>query len=151
MPKRKSASQPDDEPPLRRSTRQKTAAAPATDTRPPKSNLNKKPTDAKSSKPVAANPVDAKKASKKSRDEEEKQQGTRTKLKPAAGAKPKKSSSPATANAKAEASPTEPSSTGRQYWLMKAEPESRIENGVDVKFSIDDLASKTEPEPWDGK
>lgn len=40
--------------------------------------------------------------------------------------------------------------TGRQYWLMKAEPESRLEKGHDVKFSIDDLASKTEPEPWDG-
>lgn len=37
-----------------------------------------------------------------------------------------------------------------QYWLMKAEPESRIEKGRDVKFSIDDLASKTEPEGWDG-
>ena len=33
---------------------------------------------------------------------------------------------------------------------MKAEPESRLENGHDVKFSIDDLASKTAPEPWDG-
>lgn len=33
---------------------------------------------------------------------------------------------------------------------MKAEPESRFENGVDVKFSIDDLAAKSEPEPWDG-
>jgi hypothetical protein len=39
----------------------------------------------------------------------------------------------------------------RNYWLLKAEPESRLENGVDVKFSIDDLAAKTEPEPWDGK
>ena len=38
-----------------------------------------------------------------------------------------------------------------QYWLMKAEPETRIEKGHDIKFSIDDLASKTEPEPWDGK
>ncbi|KIW72237.1 hypothetical protein, variant [Phialophora macrospora] len=37
-----------------------------------------------------------------------------------------------------------------QYWLMKAEPESRIEKGHDVKFSIDDLAAKTEPEAWDG-
>lgn len=41
------------------------------------------------------------------------------------------------------------------YWLMKAEPESRIEknaNGhdVDVKFSIDDLRARSEPEPWDG-
>ncbi|KAI1479579.1 DUF55-domain-containing protein [Daldinia eschscholtzii] len=42
------------------------------------------------------------------------------------------------------------SSSERSYWLLKAEPESRFENGVDVKFSIDDLASRTEPEPWDG-
>lgn len=34
---------------------------------------------------------------------------------------------------------------------MKAEPESRIEKGKDIKFSIDDLAAKTDPEPWDGK
>ncbi|KAF2085079.1 DUF55-domain-containing protein, partial [Saccharata proteae CBS 121410] len=38
----------------------------------------------------------------------------------------------------------------KAYWLMKAEPESRLENGVDVKFSIDDLAARAEPEPWDG-
>lgn len=38
-----------------------------------------------------------------------------------------------------------------QYWLMKAEPESRIEKGVDVKFSIDDLATRPEPEGWDGQ
>ncbi|KAJ5891618.1 Thymocyte nuclear protein 1 [Penicillium subrubescens] len=40
--------------------------------------------------------------------------------------------------------------TGRSYWLMKAEPESRLEKGVDVKFSIDDLAAAKAPEPWDG-
>jgi hypothetical protein len=39
----------------------------------------------------------------------------------------------------------------KNYWLLKAEPESRFENGVDVKFSIDDLAAKAEPEPWDGR
>lgn len=33
---------------------------------------------------------------------------------------------------------------------MKAEPESRLEKGHDIKFSIDDLAAKTEPEPWEG-
>ncbi|KAJ3536061.1 hypothetical protein NM208_g6879 [Fusarium decemcellulare] len=33
---------------------------------------------------------------------------------------------------------------------MKAEPETRLENGVDVKFSIDDLRDKDEPEGWDG-
>lgn len=37
-----------------------------------------------------------------------------------------------------------------QYWLMKAEPESRIEKGHDVKFSIDDLQQRVEPEGWDG-
>lgn len=39
---------------------------------------------------------------------------------------------------------------GRSYWLLKAEPESRLVKGVDVKFSIDDLRAATEPEPWDG-
>ncbi|KAI9797102.1 MAG: hypothetical protein M1835_002090 [Candelina submexicana] len=38
----------------------------------------------------------------------------------------------------------------RAYWLMKAEPESRIEKGIDVKFSIDDLKNVKEPEPWNG-
>lgn len=37
------------------------------------------------------------------------------------------------------------------YWLMKAEPESRMEKGKDVKFSIDDLKNAPEPEGWDGK
>jgi hypothetical protein len=37
------------------------------------------------------------------------------------------------------------------YWLLKAEPESRFEDGVDVRFSIDDLRSRTKPEGWDGK
>lgn len=37
------------------------------------------------------------------------------------------------------------------YWLMKAEPESRIEKGKDVKFSIEDLENATEPEAWDGE
>jgi hypothetical protein len=36
------------------------------------------------------------------------------------------------------------------YWLMKAEPETRMEKGVDVKFSIDDLAAANEPQGWDG-
>ncbi|KAJ5294177.1 hypothetical protein PENANT_c028G06149 [Penicillium antarcticum] len=42
------------------------------------------------------------------------------------------------------------SDTNRSFWLMKAEPESRMEKGVDVKFSIDDLAAATVPEAWDG-
>lgn len=40
--------------------------------------------------------------------------------------------------------------TGPAYWLMKAEPDSRLVNGIDIKFSIDDLAAVTEPEPWSG-
>ncbi|PQE32424.1 thymocyte nuclear 1 protein [Rutstroemia sp. NJR-2017a WRK4] len=66
-------------------------------------------------------------------------------------------STPACSSAKptksAGSNTTNPSSTelpARQYWLMKAEPESRLEKGHDIKFSIDDLAAKTEPEPWDG-
>lgn len=39
---------------------------------------------------------------------------------------------------------------GPAYYLMKAEPESRIEKGKDVKFSIDDLKAAKEPEGWDG-
>lgn len=40
---------------------------------------------------------------------------------------------------------------GPSHWLMKAEPESRMEKGVDVKFSIDDLKNAKEPEGWDGE
>jgi predicted RNA-binding protein with PUA-like domain len=39
---------------------------------------------------------------------------------------------------------------GPKYWLLKAEPESRIHNGKDVKFSIDDLMNVDAPEPWSG-
>uniref|UniRef100_A0A8C8U550 Thymocyte nuclear protein 1 n=1 Tax=Peromyscus maniculatus bairdii TaxID=230844 RepID=A0A8C8U550_PERMB len=38
------------------------------------------------------------------------------------------------------------------YWVMKSEPESRLEKGVDVKFSIEDLI-KAQPKQiacWDG-
>ncbi|KAI6714787.1 hypothetical protein PZA11_005080 [Diplocarpon coronariae] len=58
---------------------------------------------------------------------------------------PKPSERPSTAT-----DPHGQAPTARQYWLLKAEPESRIEKGKDIKFSIDDLAAKTEPEPWDG-
>uniref|UniRef100_A0AAY4ASE5 Thymocyte nuclear protein 1 n=1 Tax=Denticeps clupeoides TaxID=299321 RepID=A0AAY4ASE5_9TELE len=37
------------------------------------------------------------------------------------------------------------------HWLMKSEPESRIENGVDVKFGIEDLkALPNQTGCWDG-
>lgn len=38
-----------------------------------------------------------------------------------------------------------------QYWLMKAEPDTRLEKGVNVAYPIDRLAAATEPEPWDGE
>jgi len=63
---------------------------------------------------------------------------------------PKKTSHPAPAKTSNSKTSSSPPATSRQYWLMKAEPESRLESGHDIKFSIDDLASKTEPEPWDG-
>ncbi|KAH7001065.1 PUA-like domain-containing protein [Ilyonectria destructans] len=46
--------------------------------------------------------------------------------------------------------PDAPKHDGEWYWLMKAEPETRMENGIDVRFSIDDLRAKEKPEGWDG-
>ena len=46
--------------------------------------------------------------------------------------------------------PFEEEDSDSQYWLMKAEPDSRIEKGIDVAYPIDKLAAATEPEPWDG-
>ncbi|KAJ4859285.1 EVE domain-containing protein [Trichoderma breve] len=49
-----------------------------------------------------------------------------------------------------KASSDAPRHDGEWYWLMKAEPETRFENGIDVRFSIDDLRAKEKPEGWDG-
>ncbi|KAF2663410.1 DUF55-domain-containing protein, partial [Microthyrium microscopicum] len=38
----------------------------------------------------------------------------------------------------------------KNYWLFKSEPDTRLEKGTDVSFSIDDLMRCTEPEPWTG-
>ena len=39
----------------------------------------------------------------------------------------------------------------KSYWLMKSEPESRIENGHEMKFGFDDLkANKDQTTWWDG-
>lgn len=37
-----------------------------------------------------------------------------------------------------------------KYWLLKSEPEVRMEDGYAIKFSIDDLAAKETPEGWEG-
>ncbi|KAM3475310.1 hypothetical protein MY5147_003799 [Beauveria neobassiana] len=47
--------------------------------------------------------------------------------------------------------PDAPKHEGEWYWLMKAEPETRMENGHDVRFSIDDLRARTKPEGWDAR
>ncbi|KAJ3172117.1 Thymocyte nuclear protein 1 [Geranomyces variabilis] len=39
--------------------------------------------------------------------------------------------------------------SGPHYWLIKAEPDTRLERGVDVRFSIDDLEAKG-TSSWDG-
>ncbi|XP_027424502.1 thymocyte nuclear protein 1-like isoform X2 [Zalophus californianus] len=37
------------------------------------------------------------------------------------------------------------------YWLMKSEPKSRLEKGVDVKFSLEDLKAQPKQKAcWDG-
>ncbi|XP_016072880.1 PREDICTED: thymocyte nuclear protein 1 isoform X2 [Miniopterus natalensis] len=69
-----------------------------------------------------------------------------------------KTKNPGEASAKAENSSPQKTSALKKcgknlssFWLMKSEPESRLEKGVDVKFSIEDL--KAQPKQtacWDG-
>ncbi|KAK2054684.1 DUF55-domain-containing protein [Colletotrichum caudatum] len=47
-----------------------------------------------------------------------------------------------------DAEPRDP--PGPRYWLMKSEPDVRVEDGYEIKFSIDDLAAKKTPEGWEG-
>ena len=61
--------------------------------------------------------------------------------------KPTKSAPPA-----APSSDSNRDANGKQevFWLLKAEPLPRYENGINVAFSIDDLAACKVPEPWSG-
>ncbi|KAF2126229.1 DUF55-domain-containing protein [Dothidotthia symphoricarpi CBS 119687] len=77
-------------------------------------------------------------------------------VKKVAKAKPRPTK-PKTSNSGAVQPPAPVSDTNRNanneqevYWLLKAEPLPRFENGVNVAFSIDDLAACTVPEPWSG-
>ncbi|KAF5361428.1 hypothetical protein D9758_006123 [Tetrapyrgos nigripes] len=36
-----------------------------------------------------------------------------------------------------------------KFWLLKAEPDSRIVKGKDVKFSVDDF-EQVQTSPWEG-
>ncbi|CAN8105368.1 unnamed protein product [Discula destructiva] len=137
MPPKRKAPAEDAPAPPRRSTRARTSTSHAS--APVPAAATPKP-----SKTAAAEKNEKKKGGKKAvnaKDEDEDE---------AAAAK----TQPSTVAAKAEKTNgggnEEMTGGDRQYWLMKAEPETRLENGVDVSFSIDDLAAKTVPEPWDG-
>ncbi|KAF2821430.1 DUF55-domain-containing protein, partial [Ophiobolus disseminans] len=95
---------------------------------------------------------------KRARDEEDKhpdvdaedtppppKKATKANPKPTAS-KPSKSSPPPAPSE----SNRNPDGTQQTFWLFKAEPLPRFENGVNVAFSIDDLAACTVPEPWSG-
>lgn len=170
MPKRKStqADGEQDAPPLRRSTRQKTAAVSSASTN-TDTQTSSKPAPAKSTKP--AQKVKAK-AKAKSTTVAEKANGSEVdarivprvispkndntlvqdhQLLVSKSAKAKAKEEGRKGPADSEEHDDDDNDGGsRQYWLMKAEPETRYEKGKDISFSIDDLAAKKEPEPWDG-
>jgi hypothetical protein len=142
----------------RRSTRQRTSTLAAKE-EVPASSTKPRPVTKGASKPARPKSGAAKtkrvKAPKEDEDKVEDDEGESTALKTETdGDKPSVKETPARPKVSRDADKKEPAlsttAPGRQYWLLKAEPESRFENGVDVKFSIDDLAAKTEPEPWDG-
>ncbi|CAK7210179.1 hypothetical protein SBRCBS47491_000689 [Sporothrix bragantina] len=104
-------------------------------------------------KKSAAKPKTSKKGkgravtTKKEEEEEEEPEASQDAAAPSAASSTTAVPAPPAAAAAPQA---ETDDADRGYWLLKAEPESRFENGVDVRFSIDDLAACTAPEPWDG-
>ncbi|KAI1878394.1 uncharacterized protein JN550_000576 [Neoarthrinium moseri] len=138
MPKRKAAEVPEQD--LRRSTRRRSAVVPepTATKRAAAEPEEKKP--AKSRKVATADGSKSKVTAPKAKATAKAKKETTSTDKPAE--KPSASAKPDTNGGDA--------SSGKSYWLLKAEPETRLENGVDVRFSIDDLAAKTQPEPWDG-
>lgn len=136
----------------RRSTRQRTSTAQA---REAAAAASASATPKKAGKPAAEKKA-APKAKRKGEQDNKIEGDADRQLAPPSGDKASGKTNGAKAvktQSKSAAAGTEPKEVkdpGRQYWLMKAEPESRVENGVDVRFSIDDLAAKSEPEPWDG-
>ncbi|KAK7954055.1 hypothetical protein PG996_014941 [Apiospora saccharicola] len=152
-PKRKAPAAVEDEANLRRSTRRKPSApfdapakATATATRTAKRN-------ASAAVPAEDNSPSSGRRSSMKTDDDSKEKagktGTQAKPEPKAAKAVKATRKESASEAKSDEGPSGPSSE-KSYWLLKAEPETRSENGVDVRFSIDDLASRTEPEPWDG-
>jgi len=68
------------------------------------------------------------------------------------GSKAESEAEPKSKKAKTSGSDSTSSDSGAiTHWLMKSEPESRLENGIDMKFGLEDL--KAEPDQtacWDG-
>ncbi|KAH8890502.1 DUF55-domain-containing protein [Thozetella sp. PMI_491] len=149
MPKRKSTHQLEPEAELEGTRRRSLRARPSDATADPKPAKSAASTPApKTTKkaPAATAKKSKKLAAKKSAESVDDEQPP---------AKKSRGTKEPEADQKAEAKPAANGSASaasgeRQYWLMKAEPETRLENGVDVRFSIDDLAARTKPEPWDG-
>ncbi|KAH9905599.1 DUF55-domain-containing protein [Xylariomycetidae sp. FL2044] len=123
--------------------------------------IRKKKKETKESLPLSPSPSSPPQSSKKKKEKKKTSKGTKELENPAENKEGKeedkeRKGSLKKAAGKVSRDSKKPDGEGQEqeqeksYWLMKAEPESRFENGVDVKFSIDDLASRTEPEPWDG-
>lgn len=148
MAKRKAPADSAEDAPPRRSTRQRTSTSTTTTTpQAPPTKAAKAQNESKATK-KSNTPKQSKGINAAVKDEEDEKKDEAVAVAPT-----KQKDPPAkAAKVKADATdgPNEGVKTGRQYWLMKAEPETRYENGVDVSFSIDDLAAKKEPEPWDG-
>ncbi|KAK0391755.1 hypothetical protein NLU13_1254 [Sarocladium strictum] len=110
---------------------------------------------APASEPVSSAPAKAKAKDQKKQAKQPSRKGdTKDEEKPQAKAKSGKEvpngSDDVDPDDLPDRNPEAPRHDGEWYWLMKAEPESRFENGIDVRFSIDDLRAKTKPEGWDG-
>lgn len=154
MAKRKAPADGAQDAPPRRSTRQRTSISTTTTTTtkttPPSPHKAAKPkNESKSSTKAAMSPkskVTSTNVTEEGAGDKKSEAGTVPPTKKTKTPVPKAAKDKTDANDGA----TDGAKTGRQYWLMKAEPETRYENGVDVSFSIDDLAAKKEPEPWDG-
>ncbi|KAL2130939.1 hypothetical protein VTI74DRAFT_5744 [Chaetomium olivicolor] len=155
MPKRKSApeEQPAEEPARRRSVRLQKSDGPTTATALHSGEKDKVKPKANKEAVKENHITETEPPAKKKRSR--KQSATPKEAAPADKPAHHKAQKPKANDETATSAPNGTTTTAttngeKNYWLMKAEPESRFENGVDVKFSIDDLAAKTEPEPWDG-
>ncbi|OLN90037.1 Thymocyte nuclear protein 1 [Colletotrichum chlorophyti] len=144
----------DDKKPSQKSNKSDTKAA---------SNGNGKPvktgTDATGGRKRKAVNDEEKDAKTKVEEDEPSQRPAKKAKKPAAGKKetpPKKTKDELKALRDGPVPDVNPDAERRDppathYWLMKSEPDVRIEDGYEIKFSIDDLAAKKKPEGWEGK